>query len=106
MTLPSLLMDLQTLSIGAPSKRKARDSHYGLSTDSRSTLALVIISRLAQIRDEALLEPAAASPVGATFLAFLRAAMVRLALIAGADASFNDQSIATLLNMSASNIAA
>ena len=61
---PGLLF--ATLAIGAP-KRKApaggggsgRVGHYGLRDDSSAQIALVALSRVAQARDEAILQTAA-----------------------------------------------
>ena len=69
-SLPSMFAT--TLTIGAP-KRKApasgavssRQSHYGLSNDSSAALGLVALSRVAQVRDDDILQPAAQTPVGA-----------------------------------------
>ena len=86
----SLAEQLAALSIGVSTKRKqptgvtpGRKSHYGLSNDSSASLATVALSRLAQARDEAILQPLALAPTGASLLAQLKAAVLRLAVTVG-----------------------
>ena len=103
-----------TLTIDAP-KRKApasgavssRQSHYGLSNDSSVALGLVALSRVAQVRDDDILQPAAQTPVGASLIALLKAAALRVARsdAGGADPSFDELSVASLFNLSASVVA-
>ena len=91
---------------GAPRKRKAAvpRAHWGLPTDSASRLVLIALSRLLRTPDEMMLTQAAGSPVGGAFLASLRAAVLRVAVVAGgADASLNETSVATLFNLSGSS---
>ena len=111
----SLAKSLATLSIGvgAGDKRKAgggaapsRVGHYGLSNDSSVALAFVVLSRLVQSRDDAILQSAASTPVGASILAMLKAVTLRVATsVGGADAALNEVNMASLFNLSASAIA-
>ena len=102
----SLLPALSALAIGAPAKRKVRDGHYGLREDSTTVLMLVAISRLAQTRDEGILQTASVSPVGVSLLALLKEAVVRVAVgVGGAASSFNAQSATTLFGLSGSTVA-
>jgi hypothetical protein len=102
----SLLPALTALAIGAPAKRKARDGHYGLREDSTAILTLVVISRLAQARDEGILQTASVTPVGISLLALLNEAVVRVAVgVGGAVLSFSAQSATTLLGLSGSTVA-
>ena len=126
--LPSLinLFAAATLSIGAPSskstKRKAlpsssasnassttasnRVGHFGLSNDSSASIALVALSRLMQSRDDGVLQPAAQTPMGASMLSLLKAAVLRVATsVGGADAGFNELTATSLWNLSASVVA-
>ena len=124
---------LETLAIDAPSKRKAPAAassssssastassttgrrastgggggHYGLNNDSIHSLALVAVSRLIMARDEDIVRVAAQTPIGATVLSLLRAAVVRVATSAGGGAapSFDQVSAATLFNLSGSVVA-
>jgi hypothetical protein len=85
-----------------------RCSHSLLACPQRSSasLATVVMSRLARARDDAILQPAAFTPIGATLLAVIKAAVLQLAVsVGGADTSFNEQSATTLFNLSASTIA-
>ena len=110
-----LAKSLATLSIGvgAGDKRKAgggaapsRVGHYGLSNDSSVALAFVVLSRLVQSRDDAILQSAASTPVGASILAMLKAVTLRVATsVGGADAALNEVNMASLFNLSASAIA-
>ena len=102
----SLLPALSALAIGAPAKRKVRDGHYGLREDSTTVLTLVAISRLAQTRDEGILQTDSVSPVGVSLLALLKEAVVRVAVgVGGAASSFNAQSATTLFGLSGSTVA-
>ena len=90
----------------APRKRKAAvpRAHWGLPTDSASRLVLIALSRLLRTPDEMMLTQVAGSPVGGAFLASLRAAVLRVAVVAGgADTSLNETSVATLFNLSGSS---
>ena len=108
---PGLLF--ATLAIGAP-KRKApaggggsgRVGHYGLRDDSSAQIALVALSRVAQARDEAILQTAAQTPAGVALLALLKAAVLRVAVtVGGADPSLSSMSVMTLFNLSGSGVA-
>ena len=90
----------------APRKRKAAvpRAHWGLPTDSASRLVLIALSRLLRTPDEMMLTQVAGSPVGGAFLASLRAAVLRVAVVAGgAYTSLNETSVATLFNLSGSS---
>ena len=90
----------------APRKRKAAvpRAHWGLPTDSASRLVLIALSRLLRTPDEMMLTQVAGSPVGGAFLASLRAAVLRVAVVAGgADTSLNETSVETLFNLSGSS---
>ena len=90
----------------APRKRKAAAprAHWGLPTDSASRLVLIALSRLLRTQDEMMLTQVAGSPVGSAFLASLRAAVLRVAVVAGgADTSLNETSVETLFNLSGSS---
>ena len=79
-------------------------AHWGLPTDSASRLVLIALSRLLRTQDEMMLTQAAGSPVGSAFLASLRAAVLRVAVVAGgADTSLNETSVETLFNLSGSS---
>jgi hypothetical protein len=108
MSLPSLVLCLDALEVGAP-KRKASSissGHFGLANDSSVALALVALSRLVRSRDEPTLVGVARSALGQAVLAALRAATLRVALaVGGADPSLGDAQITTLFNLSASHIA-
>ena len=79
-------------------------AHWGLPTDSASRLVLIALSRLLRTQDEMMLTQVAGSPVGSAFLASLRAAVLRVAVVAGgADTSLNETSVDTLFNLSGSS---
>jgi len=102
-----MLLNFSTLDIGAP-KRKAGAGvgHYGLRDDAAAPLMIVVLSRLARARDDGILAPISATPIGVTLLSLLKAAVSRVAVsTGGADPSFNDQSTTSLFNLSASGIA-
>jgi hypothetical protein len=109
MSLPSLVLCLDALDVGAP-KRKAfsiSSGHFGLANDSSVALALVALSRLVRSRDEPTLAGVARSALGQAVLAALRAATLRVALaVGGADTSLGEAQMQTLFNMSASHVAA
>jgi hypothetical protein len=109
MSLPSLVLRLSALDVGAP-KRKASSissGHFGLANDSSVALALVALSRLVRSRDEPTLAGVARSALGQAVLAALRAATLRVALaVGGADPSLGEAQITTLFNLSASHVAA
>jgi hypothetical protein len=109
MSLPSLVLCLSALDVGAP-KRKASSissGHFGLANDSSVALALVALSRLVRSRDEPTLAGVARSALGQAVLAALRAATLRVALaVGGADPSLGEAQITTLFNLSASHVAA
>ena len=101
-----------TLTISAPKRKAAaaapsRSSHYGLSNDSSATLVIVALSRVAQVRDEVILQRAAQTPTGMTLVALLRAMVLRVALsdVGGAVSSFSELSAASLFNLGASVVA-
>ena len=98
---------LQLDDIAAPTKRKSHSAHGGLPRDSSSSISLVAISRLIQVRDESILQVAAAAPIGVAVLAALNAAVLRVALATElADhAAFDESSVQTFLNLSASTVA-
>jgi hypothetical protein len=108
MSLPSLILPLDALEIGAP-KRKASSissGHFGLANDSSASLALVALSRLVRSRDEPTLTGVARSALGQAILAALRAATLRVAVAVGeADPSLGEAQMATLFNLSASHVA-
>ena len=112
--LPSLLaLRLNALclgaDVGAPTKRKAGGSHqghFGLASDSAAPVLLVALSRLLRIRDEALVNNAAASPVGGAVLTALLPVVLRVALTeGGASAELTGVNALTLFNLSASHVA-
>ena len=103
MSLPSLILPLDALEIGAP-KRKASSissGHFGLANDSSASLALVVLSRLVRSRDEPTLTGVARSALGQAILAALRAATLRVAVAVGeADPSLGEAQMATLFKTS------
>ena len=91
-----------------PAKRKAGapSTHYGLASDSSVSVRLVVLSRLVKVRDEQLLVPAAAGPIGIALLAALREAVRRVAIaVGGAAPTLHEQSVATFFSLSASTVA-
>ena len=90
-----------------PAKRKAAaPAHSGLASDSSVAVRLVALSRLVQARDEPILVPAAAGPVGTALLAALREAVWRVAVaVGGAAPTLSEQSVATFFGLSASTVA-
>jgi hypothetical protein len=97
--------------VGAPAaKRKVgggHQGHYGLASDSSASVWLVAMSRLLRVRDEGIVNNAAASPVGSAVLAALLPAVLRVALVeGGASAELTSVNVITLCNMSASHVAA
>ena len=74
--------------VGMPPKRKTTaptpSAHWGLTNDSASAVALVVLSRLYRSRDEAMLAAAAHTPFGGAVLAALRALALRVAVAQGA----------------------
>jgi hypothetical protein len=109
MSMPPLTLRLGSLSIDAPKRKAAfdpkRSGHYGLPNDSATPLALVALSRIAQARDDAILNAAATAPVGALLVNALRAAVHRLARDGGATSAFTDATANAFLQTAASTIA-
>jgi hypothetical protein len=109
MSMPLLTLRLGSLSIDAPKRKAAfdpkRSGHYGLPNDSATSLALVALSRIAQARDDAILNAAATAPVGALLVSALRSAVHRLARDGGATSAFTDATANAFLQTAASTIA-
>ena len=77
-----------------------------LASDSSVSVRLVVLSRLVKVRDEQLLVPAAAGPIGIALLAALREAVRRVAIaVGGAAPTLHEQSVATFFSLSASTVA-
>ena len=102
---PSLIaLSLAYTDVGTPaSKRKAAVSHsghWGLTNDSASAVALVVLSRLYHSRDETTLAAASRSPFGLAVLAALRALVLRVAIAnGGADPALSESNLVTMFNL-------
>ena len=108
---PSLTaLSLASTDVGTPaSKRKAAvapSGHWGLTNDSASAVALVVLSRLYRSRDETTLAAASRSPFGLAVLAALRALVLRVAIAnGGADPALSESNLVTMFNLGSSHIA-
>ena len=108
---PSLIaLSLASTDVGTPaSKRKAAvapSGHWGLTNDSASAVALVVLSRLYRSRDETTLAAASRSPFGLAVLAALRALVLRVAIAnGGADPALSESNLVTMFNLGSSHIA-
>ena len=104
--IPSLaaLRLVESADIRAPTRRASGPSHFGLSSDSSEPVWLVAVSRIAKTRDEAILNVAAASPMGTALLDALRPVVQRVAGTVAGSALTLAQMI-TLFNLSASHVA-
>ena len=95
--------------VGMPPKRKTTvptpSAHWGLTNDSASAVALVVLSRLYRSRDEVMLAAAAHTPFGGAVLAALRALALRVAVAqGGVDPALSESNITTLFNMGSSHV--
>ena len=85
--------------VGAPS------GHWGLTNDSASAVALVVLSRLFRSRDEAVLAAQTRSPFGHAVLAALRTVVLRVAIAnGGAEPTLGESNLVTMFNLGSSHI--
>lgn len=91
--LPALLLTrhAETEAIGA---------HFGLNSDSSSSIRLILISRLARTRDEALADRMAASPICVAFLLAIRSLVQRIGVrLEGVSPLLSESNVQNLLNL-------